>query len=182
MKMEISILISMFSLELQKTYPTTSICILRDFQNQEYIRTVQFRSPGNDGQKSQAVAKRSTLHTNAITTRSWWQTRHLHSKPTDFITENKNRSTINREKRFMWLSGWKLLALSHYPEKIGDNRYCDIWDLMFSIRHLTSYNHLFKLSNCFMAGDPSHLFTTFLIWPVSGIVIVEIKRFWLATW
>ena len=48
-----------------------------------------------------------------------------------------------------------ILAASHHPDKLGDNRYCDKSDLMFLICHVTSHNHLFKRSCDFMIGSPS---------------------------
>ena len=33
-----------------------------------------------------------------------------------------------------------ILAVSHNPDKFGDNMYCDKWDLMFLICHVTLIN------------------------------------------
>ena len=51
--------------------------------------------------------------------------------------------------------GGSILVESHHPNKFGDNGYCDKWDLIFLICHVTSHNHLFKWSSDFMVGRSS---------------------------
>ena len=40
----------------------------------------------------------------------------------------------------------------YHRDNIGDNKYCDKWDLMLLLCHITLYNHLFKWSYNFLFG------------------------------
>ena len=48
----------------------------------------------------------------------------------------------------------KLMSVSFWPHKFGDNRCYGKWDLFFSICHVTSLHDLFKLSCDSVEGTP----------------------------
>ena len=43
-----------------------------------------------------------------------------------------------------WLYGWELLVVYHHPNNIGDNRYCNLGDLIVLVCQLTSRDHVLK--------------------------------------
>ena len=43
----------------------------------------------------------------------------------------------------------------HYPDKFGGQRHCDSSDIQLLLCHLTSREHVFKVSCRFMNGRPS---------------------------
>ena len=80
----------------------------------------------------------------------------------------------------MWLYGWELVVVCHHPDKFGDHRHCDNWDLTFLICHQTSRNHLLKWQCDFKGGSPLPYVSTVLILLASGIAVVEINVFTLS--
>ena len=48
------------------------------------------------------------------------------------------------------------LAVCLHSDKSGDNRYCNLSNLMFLICQATSHNHLFKWPYDLVVGSPSH--------------------------
>ena len=77
---------------------------------------------------------------NKKLTESPWGIRRLRSKPINRIQENQNHKTT---------------CLVYHPDKFGDIRYCDKWDLMLLVSHILSYNDLPKWSCDFIVGSPS---------------------------
>ena len=61
----------------------------------------------------------------------------------------------------MQIYEWEHLVVSQNPDKFSDHRFYESGDLMFSICHVTSHDHMLKGLCVFMGGSPSHYAITF---------------------
>ena len=77
--------------------------------------------------------------------------------------------------------GWKLLTVYHHPDNFGSQTHCDSGDIMFSIWHVTSCDHVFKGLWYFIRGSPSQKVTILPCLVAVGLVQVEIWSIYFVT-
>ena len=63
-------------------------------------------------------------------------------------------------QRVMWLHGWLPVIIGHHPAKFGGHRPCKRGDIMFSIWHVTSCDHVIKESRNLIFGFVSSHIST----------------------
>ena len=68
------------------------------------------------------------------------------------------------------------LTLSPNPRMFGNHKVCGLGHSTFLIGHVTSRDHVKKMSNDLMDKSPSHLVTTVPSLLVIGLVEEEIQR------
>ena len=56
--------------------------------------------------------------------------------------------------RVKWPDGWEPLMVSYHPAKFGGNRHFGSEDVMVSICHVISQDHVIQASCDFIGGEP----------------------------